>query len=353
VIYLCDFSSTAQTSIRKNLKILTRASFNCTDSDCYPPSSDLLLGRKKFLYASSTCGDNNSPDKYCVFDNIYQGSQKASDILNFLNADRNLPSRCFLCDSHSRIYNHRIENVVMDRPVEVDSRGREIVTKWWQSENGKQHVYIRFDLEALFTITVMIIRFKTYPPAAMSLEKSDDYGRSWKPIGYYAYNCAKSFPNVPRRNTGDFKRPFCTSKYSGLEYSTGGELYFAPLTQIKDQTIERTELQDLLRITNLRINFSKLHTFGDYLINYEESNRDYYYAVNEIKLYGSCLCHGHSSKCETIPGISFDLENVAKMSHGKCKCEHFTSGENCERCLDLFNDRFLKKLLGINQNLNF
>ncbi len=332
-------------SIKKNrsLKTLTRASFNCTNSDCYPPTSDLLLGRKKFLHASSTCGNKKTPDKYCVLGYILQQShnQKSSEtFLHYLSIDRRLSSRCFLCDSNSPSDNHKIENVVMDRPVEVDSRGREIITKWWQSENGKENVYIRFDLEALFTMTVLILRFKAYPPAAMSLEKSDDYGRSWKPLAYYAYNCGKSFPHVPRRNTRDFQRPFCTSKYSGLEYSTGGELYYAPLTQIKDPYMDRTDLQNLLQITNLRIRFAELHTFGNTLKGYEENNRDYYYAINEIKLYGSCLCHGHASECESIPGISYDLENVARMSHGKCKCKHDTAGENCERCLDLFNDRF-------------
>lgn len=224
VSYIKSAPSFKQTSqyrqTRHYLRKLTRATFNCTNSDCYPPSSELLLGRKKFLYTNSTCGLTRA-EKYCVLGYIFQKPKSISTeiLFNYLNYDRVMSNRCFRCDSTvgSRgSMNHRIENVVMDRPVKTDSRGREIVNKWWQSENGKENVYIRFDLEAVFTMTVMIMRFKTYPPKAMILEKSDDFGRSWKTLAYYAFDCAVTFPTVPRRNTRDFHKPFCTSKYSSL-----------------------------------------------------------------------------------------------------------------------------------------
>lgn len=68
----------------------------------------------------------------------------------------------------------------MDQPVRVNMRGREIITKWWQSANGVEDVYIQLDLEALFTMTVIIMRFKNYPPAAMKISLSHDFGHTWK-----------------------------------------------------------------------------------------------------------------------------------------------------------------------------
>lgn len=164
---------------------------------------------------------------------------------HYLSTDRAQPNRCFVCDSRknavdpkyyysstSKIFisfhsinksasfivrlNHGIENVVMDQPVRVNLRGREITTKWWQSANGVENVYIQLDLEALFTMTVIIMRFKSYPPAAMKISVSHDFGHSWKTLSYYAYNCALSFPGVPTSNTRDYNKPFCTSRYSGL-----------------------------------------------------------------------------------------------------------------------------------------
>lgn len=249
-------------------------------------------------------------------------------------------TKCFVCDSsepysiRENTRSHRIENIVSRQPGDRFDR-------WWQSENGRQDVFLQFDLEAEFTYTHIIMIFKTFRPAAMVIEKSTDYGLTWKPAGYFAYNCAESFPGIPTKLPRKLGEVYCESKYSSETPSTGGEVIFRvlPPTLAQSKDPYSAEIQDLLKLTNLRVNFTRLHTFGDNLLDKrDEIIEKYYYALYEMVVKGSCLCYGHASKCIEVEGAQYDDERGG-MVHGQCQCTHNTGGTNCQECLPLYNDR--------------
>ncbi|XP_078493524.1 laminin subunit beta-1 isoform X3 [Ciona intestinalis] len=296
----------------------------CAGSSCFPSTGDLLVGRGDMLSSTSTCGQEGR-ERYCIVSHL-------KDV-----------RKCFTCDASVPDQEHEVPNVIT---TQLDDR----LLTWWQSESGQQKVSIQLDLEAEFQFTHMIMTFKTFRPAAMFIERSMDFGKTWAVYRYFAYDCDRSFPGIPEWPPREIDDVICDSRYSLIEPSNGGEVIYRvlePFITIDDPYVPR--IQNLLKITNLRFNFTELHTLGDDLLDSRNDIKNkYYYALYELIVRGNCFCYGHADECTPINGAHRDAHTNSVMSvvaqnqrrvHGRCRCQHNTVGLNCEQCLPFYQDQ--------------
>lgn len=172
----------------------------CESRACNPRMGNLALGRR--VLTQTVCG-NNGTELYCAY---------ADPNANLACTS----AKCAKCNAALPLMSHLASAM-------SDSSFRHPNT-WWQSAEGVESETVQLDLEAEFYFTHLIIVFRSPRPAAMTLERSQDFGRTWKMLQYYASNCSSAFGLEEGKAVTGRDGAICTSKYSGAYPCNRGEV---------------------------------------------------------------------------------------------------------------------------------
>ncbi|KAM4678082.1 netrin-4 [Discoglossus pictus] len=281
---------------------------------CNPRMGNVAMGRN--LWTETTCG-YNSTEMYCTYsEHLDQAC---------------IQPKCDKCNAAHPRLSHP-PSAMADSPFKTPRT-------WWQSARDTQKEVIQLDLETEFYFTHLIMVFKSPRPAAMILERSQDFGLTWRPYKYFSTNCYATFK---LEDDVTEKGALCTSRYSQAFPCSGGEVIYramSPPYSADDPYSE--EAQDQLKITNLRVQLLKqqscpcqnkdLETKPQYLSHY---------AVYDFIVKGSCFCNGHADHCVPVDGFrQVRATNKLQVVQGRCICKHNTAGLHCETCAHLYNDQ--------------
>lgn len=93
---------------------------------------------------------------------------------------------------------------------------------WWGSAAATgEKEEIRLDLETRFCMSHVVMLFRSPRPAAMRLERSQDFGQTWETLKLFARNCTEMF-GLP--DDVSQAGAVCTSRYSNAVPCSRGEV---------------------------------------------------------------------------------------------------------------------------------
>jgi len=223
-------------------------------------------------------------------------------------------------------------------PVELATDGDTL--SFWLSELT-ENATIDVELSYLrLQVFYIVLTFYGPQPGAILIERSIDGGKMFQPWQYFAEDCKASFQ---LENNGQLSEPDDVNciQYTNPLHANGGTITFQteysppngsnipvrPFGPGCDNLYCSEKLLQFIKATNVRFHFYN-HT----LVTNAQHR---YYGLDRILVAGRCECFGHALTYRNIEGTGGQL--------GRCVCDCHpstnTEGENCNRCLPLYNNK--------------
>ncbi|XP_037870167.2 laminin subunit alpha [Bombyx mori] len=287
-----------------------------------PPYFNLAQGKK--IVATATCGDEG-PEWYCKLVGVIADHD-----------ERVIQGQvCDICDANNEAKKHPPEYAVDDRRT------------WWQSpplSRGMKYneVNLTIDLGQEFHVAYVFVKMGNSPrPELWVLEKSTDYGKTFKPWQYFSdspQDCERYFGKESLQPITKDDSVICSTEYSKIVPLEDGEI---PISLLNDRPssnmyFNSSVLQEWTRATNVRLRLLRTKNLLGHLMSVARQDptvtRRYFYSIKDISIGGRCMCNGHADTCEPA-------DPAGNLNILVCRCQHNTCGPQCNKCCSGFEQK--------------
>ncbi|XP_075060358.1 usherin [Mixophyes fleayi] len=284
---------------------------------------------------------------------LYQEALTNREILEvFSDKFLHLPiqSECRCPGSHPRL-DHRtgsyclpngVDEATKDKVLRVNSDAHPVS---YMNDNDLQTTWISSllsasDIDKGITITLdltsgqyqvfyIIVRFYSPMPKVLKIQRKKDRNSAWEDWQYMASLCQ----DFGMEDNGILEFPDsvnCLQLPKDTPISQGNVTLSLLIPEPNHRPgyndfYKTPDLQEFVKASLVRIELFGQHHTLDSTVSF----RHRYYGISEITVSGRCNCHGHANSCDT------------SVSPYKCLCDlkSYTDGDNCDRCLPLFNNK--------------
>ncbi|XP_075719450.1 usherin [Rhinoderma darwinii] len=180
-----------------------------------------------------------------------------------------------------------------------------------------------------YQIFYVTVQFYSPMPTALKAQRKKNRNSPWEDWQYFASDCT----DFGMDNNGFLEHSDsanCLQFPRDTPYSNGN----VTLSLLTPEPNHRPGYNDFYKTRDLqefvKASLVRIQLTGQYhTVESNVSLRHRYYGIREITISGRCNCHGHANSCDT------------SVSPYKCLCDtkSFTDGDNCDRCLPLFNNK--------------
>ncbi|XP_038851158.1 netrin-1 [Salvelinus namaycush] len=184
-----------------------------------------------------------------------------------------------------------------------------------------------------FEVTYISLQFcqqgEPSDPVSVSLLKSMDHGRTWRPMQHYSSDCPGRFglqAQTVAKTRHQETEPLCSDPRPLQRHRGGMVLAFSTLDgrpSSPDFDYSPT-LQDWVTATDIRVVFHQVTQGATIGVRARKAAL----ALSDLQVGGRCKCNGHASRCRHD-----DADRAV------CVCEHHTAGADCDVCEDFYYDR--------------